>query len=69
MIEGSVTGGCEGALVEGAQEVLAGDGPRMRTYGISDEQAVGVGLMCGGTVQVLVHEHDSDEVDLLDAVD
>ncbi|MSO42013.1 MAG: XdhC/CoxI family protein [Solirubrobacterales bacterium] len=54
-IEGSVTGGCvEGALVEEAHEVLAGGAPRVRTYGISDEQAAGVGLMCGGTVHVFI---------------
>ncbi len=49
-IEGSVTGGCvEGALVEEAQGVLAGAPPRVATYGISDQQAADVGLMCGGT--------------------
>jgi xanthine dehydrogenase accessory factor len=56
-IEGSVTGGCvEGALVEEAHGVLAGAPPRVATYGISDQQAVDVGLMCGGTVRVFVHE-------------
>jgi xanthine dehydrogenase accessory factor len=56
-IEGSVTGGCvEGALVEEAQSVLAGAPPRVATYGISDQQAADVGLMCGGTVRVFVHE-------------
>ena len=56
-IEGSVTGGCvEGALVEEATGVLAGAPPRVATYGISDQQAVDVGLMCGGTVKVFVHE-------------
>src|SRR3954471_20791036 len=56
-IDGSVTGGCvEGALVEEAQGILAGAPPRVATYGITDEQAVGVGLMCGGTVRVFVHE-------------
>src|SRR5215213_5437634 len=56
-IEGSVTGGCvEGALVEEAMGILAGAPPRVATYGISDQQAVGVGLMCGGTVRVFVHE-------------
>ncbi|MBI5104761.1 MAG: XdhC family protein [Solirubrobacterales bacterium] len=60
-IEGSVTGGCvEGALVEEAQGVLAGAPPRVATYGISDQQAADVGLMCGGTVKVFVHElHDA----------
>ena len=56
-IEGSVTGGCvEAALVEQAQQVLAGGPARVATYGISDEEAADVGLMCGGTVHVLVHE-------------
>src|SRR3954471_19289924 len=71
-IEGSVTGGCvEGALVEEAQGILAGAPPRVATYGISDEQAVGVGLMCGGTVRVFVHEvRDRTALDALrDALD
>src|SRR5688572_24730984 len=56
-IEGSVTGGCvEAALVEEANGVFAGAPPRVATYGISDQQAVDVGLMCGGTVRVFVHE-------------
>src|ERR687889_1104507 len=56
-IDGSVTGGCvEGALVEEAQGILAGAPPRVCTYGISDQQAADVGLMCGGTVRVFVHE-------------
>lgn len=56
-IEGSVTGGCvEGALVEEAQSILAGAPPRVAAYGISDQQAADVGLMCGGTVRVFVSE-------------
>lgn len=56
-IEGSVTGGCvEAALVEEAQGVFAGAPPRVATYGITDSQAADVGLMCGGTVRVFVHE-------------
>ena len=38
------------------------------TYGVSDEEAAGVGLMCGGTVRVFVHEHGDDALDALDAV-
>lgn len=68
-IEGSVTGGCvEGALVEEAQRILGGEAPRVVTYGVSDEEAVGVGLMCGGTVRVFVHEHENDAVEVLEAV-
>ncbi len=68
-IEGSVTGGCvEAALVEEAQAILAGEAPRVATYGISDEEAAGVGLMCGGTVRIFVHEQDVQALDVLDAV-
>jgi xanthine dehydrogenase accessory factor len=68
-IEGSVTGGCvEAALVEEAQAIFAGEAPRVATYGISDEEAAGVGLMCGGTVRIFVHEQGADALAALDAV-
>jgi xanthine dehydrogenase accessory factor len=68
-IEGSVTGGCvEGALIEEAHEVLAGGAARTASYGVSDEEAAGVGLMCGGTVHVFVQELGSDQVEALSAV-
>jgi xanthine dehydrogenase accessory factor len=59
-IEGSITGGCvEGAVVTEAEELLAAGSPapaRLLRYGISDELAGTVGLMCGGIVHILVHE-------------
>ncbi len=57
-IEGSITGGCvESDVVVNALELLGGDGlPRTLRYGVSDEAAHEVGLMCGGTVYVFVHE-------------
>jgi len=62
-IEGSVTGGCvEAALVEEAGKILAGERARVVTYGVSDEEAAGVGLMCGGTVRVFVHEYGGDSL-------
>jgi xanthine dehydrogenase accessory factor len=68
-IEGSVTGGCvEGALVEEAERIFAGGAPRVASYGISDADAVGVGLMCGGTVRVFVHGLDERALEPLDAV-
>jgi len=57
VIEGSVTGGCvESAVAQEAMELLRTQGPgRLVTYGISDELAGTVGLMCGGTVHILIH--------------
>ena len=57
-IEGSVTGGCvESAVAQEAMELLEQGGPaRLVTYGISDDLAGTVGLMCGGTVHILIHE-------------
>jgi xanthine dehydrogenase accessory factor len=68
-IEGSVTGGCvEAALVEEAQGILAGGNARVVTYGVSDDEAAEVGLMCGGTVRVFVHQLGADAASPLDAV-
>src|SRR5205823_1170430 len=54
-VEGSLAGGCiEAAVVEEALQALAGAAPRVVTYGISDELAGGVGLMCGGTVHIFI---------------
>ena len=54
-VAGSVTGGCvEPAVYQEAQEVLGGGEPRLRTYGIPDEDAFEVGLPCGGTVRIFV---------------
>lgn len=57
-LEGSVTGGCvESAVAQEALGLMDADGPAvLATYGISDELAGTAGLMCGGTVHILVHE-------------
>src|SRR3954467_8360505 len=58
-IEGSITGGCvEGAVAAAAMEMLDTENaaPQLVTYGISDELAGTVGLMCGGIVHIFIHE-------------
>jgi len=52
---GSVSGGCvENDVAVQALEVIASGEPRLLSYGISDEQALGVGLPCGGEIDVFV---------------
>jgi xanthine dehydrogenase accessory factor len=60
-LAGSVSGGCvESEVVEAAREVLAGGRPRLLTYGISDDQALSVGLPCGGEIDVWIDEPDPE---------
>jgi xanthine dehydrogenase accessory factor len=62
-VVGSLTGGCvEPALYEEARAVLAGEPPRLRTFGIEDEDAFEAGLPCGGTVHVFVSELERELV-------
>ena len=66
-IAGSVTGGCvEPAVLQQAEEVLAGAPARLVEYGIADEAAFEVGLSCGGTVGILIAELDTSLMPALD---
>jgi xanthine dehydrogenase accessory factor len=57
-VSGAVSGGCvEGAVVEAAEEVLRGSGPRLLHFGIADSEAWDVGLPCGGEIDVFVEEY------------
>ena len=67
-LAGSVSAGCvENEVYAEAREVLDGGEPRLRTYGITDEAALGVGLPCGGEIDVYVAR--ADAALLRDAVD
>jgi xanthine dehydrogenase accessory factor len=52
---GSVSGGCvEVAVIEAAADVMRSGAPQLLEYGVTDEQAWGVGLACGGRIRVFV---------------
>ena len=59
-VAGSVSGGCvEGAVVEVALRILAGEQPRGTvSFGFSDDEAFSVGLTCGGTIHLYVEPLD-----------
>jgi xanthine dehydrogenase accessory factor len=59
-VVGAVSGGCvEGAVVEVAEEILAGAEPRLLHFGIADSEAWEVGLPCGGEIDVFVERYES----------
>jgi len=54
-VSGSVSGGCvEGAVYELATEVAQTETPRLERYGVSDGDALAVGLTCGGIIDIFV---------------
>lgn len=66
---GSVSGGCvEGAVFELATEVAATGTPELVQYGVSDGDALEVGLTCGGTLQLFVQPVSPETFPGLDGV-
>ncbi len=54
-ISGSVSGGCvEGAVVHAARKVIKTGEPQRLHFGIDNETAWGVGLACGGEIDIFV---------------
>ena len=60
-VAGSISSGCvEADLYERIREVVRTGAPRLVEYGISDEQALEVGLSCGGEIEVLVAPYEPE---------
>lgn len=58
-VVGSVSGGCvEPAVFEEAVDTIETGKPKLLTYGITDDEAFGVGLTCGGTLHIFVEKVD-----------
>ena len=59
-VVGSVSGGCvEGAVYELAREVCETGQAVLQTYGVSDDDALSVGLTCGGILHIFVEPVDA----------
>ena len=57
--EGSVSGGCvEPAVITEAFDVIKSGIPRMLSFGVSNEQAWDVGLICGGRIDIYIQSLD-----------
>ena len=58
-VVGSVSGGCvEPAVYEEAMMAIESGKPKLLSYGISDDEAFGVGLTCGGIIHIFVERVD-----------
>ncbi|RBM12714.1 XdhC/CoxI family protein [Streptomyces sp. PT12] len=57
---GNVSGGCvDSAVYEECQRMLTGDGrPEAVRFGYTDGDALGVGLTCGGTIELFLRRHE-----------
>lgn len=63
-IVGSLSGGCvEGAVLEACREALATGTPAVHRFRFSEDDAFAVGLMCGGSLEVLVQPFEPGDAD------
>ncbi len=54
-VAGSASAGCvEGAVIEECKAVIQSGQPRLLSFGVVDDEAWEIGLICGGTIKVFV---------------
>ena len=59
IFEGSVSGGCvEPAVITEAFDVIKSGRPKLVSFGVSNEQAWDVGLICGGRIDIYIQSLD-----------
>ncbi len=59
---GSVSGGCvEGSVLREAARMISGGQGKKLSFGVSDEEAWGVGLTCGGKIEVYLQPYPTDD--------
>ena len=69
VIVGSISGGCvENAVIVEALACMESGQPKLLHYGVSDDTAWSVGLMCGGEIDVLLLPINSNEEGSFDRV-
>ena len=69
-VAGGVSGGCvDGEVRSRAEAVLKGAAADLVRYGVSDEVAFGVGLSCGGEIEVLIEPLGQLHLELLAAIE
>lgn len=60
-LSGSVSGGCvEGAVIEAGIQAIRTGRPQLLQFGVKDDAAFGVGLACGGNIEIFVRKLDID---------
>ncbi|MFI7025633.1 XdhC family protein [Micromonospora sp. NPDC049900] len=66
---GNVSGGCvDSAVYQACQDMLLGDhDPKTLRFGYTDDDAIGVGLTCGGTIELFLRHHDPSIESALEA--
>jgi xanthine dehydrogenase accessory factor len=68
-VAGSVSGGCvEAAVYELCREAAATGEARTVRFGVSDDDAFEVGLICGGTIELLIERVDRESFPELPAL-